>query len=273
MRVDFHLHTLASDGAPTPAELATAAADMRLRAWAITDHDTCAGWRAVRDAPGLVPGVECSTTWQGREIHVVGLGITPDEPDFSAFLTKNRALRLERMALMLGLLPQSVRGGLTVDGLVALAGNGPEGSVGRNHLARALARQGAVAGSGEAFTRWLSDEHLTDAGLPPYPDPTTTARAIRAAGGVAILAHPGCYGDLMVAIQLMELGLDGIEVAHPNLPGPLAQGLRTTAARRGWLQSCGTDLHYLGGTRRPGDCALGAERLQPLIERLQPAAA
>nr|MBA3847971.1 phosphatase [Planctomycetota bacterium] len=97
MNVDFHLHTSASDGAHEPARIAQAAAEARLVRWAITDHDSVAGWRAVAGAPGLVPGVEVTGQTDDREIHVVGLGVDPDDAAFAAFLAGIRATREQRM--------------------------------------------------------------------------------------------------------------------------------------------------------------------------------
>ena len=268
MRIDFHLHSNASDGAHPPMALAEAARSARLQAWALTDHDTLAGWRMIAGAPGLVPGVEASCSWNGREVHIVALGFDPAHPDLTDLLAGNRALRLQRLACLLDRLPPGIRKDTTVADVAALAANGPDGSLGRNHLAQTLVRSGAVSGSHEAFDRYLADEHLVDQGLPTFPGPEATAATIHAAGGVAILAHPGCYGDLPTIQALMACGLDGLETSHPNLPSPLAQGLRRVADRQGWLHSCGTDLHVLGH-RRPGGCALGADRMRPLLQRLR----
>ena len=267
MRVDFHLHSRASDGAHPATEMAAAAAAARLRHWSLTDHDTLAGWRTIAAAPGLIPGVELSTTWLGREVHIVGLGFRPDDAGLTNLLAANRKVRLTRLEALINRLPTEARTSITVASIAAEANNGPEGSLGRNHLARALTRSGAVTGSQEAFARWLADEHLVDQDVPAFGSPADAAEVVRAAGGIAILAHPGCYGELPLILTLMACGLDGIETCHPNLSSQLAQGLRKLAARHGWLQSCGTDLHHLG-VRRPGDCTLGAERLRPLLDRL-----
>src|SRR4051812_45829307 len=155
MRVDFHLHTSASDGAHDAARIAAAAVSARLDRWAIADHDTIAGWRAVAGAPGLVPAVEGTASEDGREGHVGGLGIDPEDAVFAAFLAANRAVRERRAAALIE------RVGL--GGRVALdeVREGAD-AVGRNHLARALVRHGIATSFSDAFARFLGDERLAD---------------------------------------------------------------------------------------------------------------
>jgi len=86
VRVDFHLHTTWSDGRLSPGELLEEVARGRLERWAITDHDTLGGSRELAGQPGLVPGVELSCWFEGREVHVAGLGVDPDVPELEAFL-------------------------------------------------------------------------------------------------------------------------------------------------------------------------------------------
>lgn len=275
MRADFHLHTWCSDGDSPPEALAAEVRRARLDWWAVTDHDTFAGWRqcAALGLPGLVPGVEVTASDGGREIHVVGLGTDPADPGLGALLARIRELRRERMVALIARLPAAVGGGLDPERVRDRRAPDAGESLSRNHLARALVERGAVARLRDAFTAWLGDEHLADGSLPAFPGIEEVAAAIRAAGGVAILAHPGCYREAARALPLMERGLDGLEVEHPNLDSGLAQCLRAEAAARGWLQSLGSDYHHPGGARRPGCVGLGAERLAPLLERITPAAA
>ena len=265
MRVDFHLHTRASDGAHDAARIAEAAASARLDRWAIADHDTVAGWRAVAGAPGLVPAVEVTAAEDGREVHVVALGIDPEDAALAGFLAGIRAVRERRATALIDRL--GLGGKVGLDELREGAD-----SVGRNHLARALVRHGIAASFSDAFARFLGDERLADAGLPPYPGVAAVGAAIRAARGCAILAHPGVYGSRQAAAALVERGCDGLETSHPNLSASLAGELRQYAARRGLLQSCGSDLHVIG-PRQPGDHRLRPALLAPLIARLDARAA
>ncbi len=251
MKTDFHLHTWHSDGALAPGALLAAVRQAQVEWFAVTDHDTLAGWSALRGTPGLLPGVEVTAGRNGREIHVVGLGIAPDEGGLAAFLAGIRATRLERLAVLIARLPVDVARGVTVADLRDRRA-GPEGALGRLHLARELVRRGGVPSVQEAFVHHLGDEYAVDAALPPYPAVADACAAIRAAGGVAILAHPGMYTTIGAVVELMALGCDGLETSHPNLDPTLASQLAAAAEERGWLASSGADLHYLGA-RKPGN--------------------
>jgi predicted metal-dependent phosphoesterase TrpH len=267
MRCDFHLHTRLSDGLPTPRELLAAVRKAGLDAFAVTDHDTLAGWRALAGEPGLVPGVEVTAGLAGREIHVVALGIDPEHQGFAAFLAGIRQLRVRRLTQLIARLGEEVRRGLTIDALASEGDARHADALGRLHLAKALVRRGGVATVADAFNHHLGDDYLVDAELEPYPQPTVAAEAIRAAGGVALLAHPGVYRTCAAVIPLLELGLDGLECNHPNLDPALAAELTAHAQARGLLISSGSDLHFLGGTRKPGEWNLDQAQA-PLLERL-----
>ena len=101
MKLDLHAHTTASDGWWHPTRLAEEAQRRRLVAWAITDHDTIAGWQRVAEAPGLICGCEFSTTGDGREVHLVGLGFDPEDASLAAIMARHRALRERRAEAIL----------------------------------------------------------------------------------------------------------------------------------------------------------------------------
>lgn len=262
MRLDFHLHTHCSDGAHPPAELLAAVRRARLDAWAVTDHDTLAGWRALAGEAGLVPGVEVTAEHGGHEVHIVGLGVDPDDAPFAAFLAAIRATRRERLTRLIASLSEDAR--LRLDDL----GGGVADSLSRSHLAQALVRLGRAHSISAAFNELIGDAHCAVLGLPPYPSPRAVAEAVRAAGGVAILAHPYVYGDLAVVEALLAHGLDGLETVHAGCPPEFGDGLRALAGRYGLLESCGSDTHWLGGSRQPGDQRLDRERAAPLLGRI-----
>jgi predicted metal-dependent phosphoesterase TrpH len=263
MRIDFHLHTNRSDGVLAPRELLAAVRHEQLAAWAVTDHDSVAAWRELQHEPGLVAGIEITSGVEGREVHVVGLGIDADSVALNELLTGIRVLRRERIGVVISRLPTQVSRGVTVADL----DDGRAESLGRNHLARAMLKRGGVASMHEAFTLHLGDEHIRDTGLPQFPPLRQCCEAIRAAGGVAILAHPGVYRSALVIAGLLDLGCDGLEVAHPNLDPLLADQLLELARSRKLLMSAGSDLHVLGA-RRPGIFGLTAQQLEPLASRL-----
>lgn len=261
---DFHMHTDASDGEHPAEHMAAAAARARLYRWAITDHDTLAGWRRVRGAPGLVCGVEVTAGDAGREIHIVGLGVDPEHAGLGELLAGIRRIRMQRVDALLERMPADVRRGLSAEQVKPASAD----AVGRLHLAKALARCGGVASVRDAFQLHLADEHISDTGLPPFPPIEQVTRTVHAAGGVAILAHPGAYRSI-VAIAPLTDHVDGIEAAHPGLPEHLQREILELARLRGLLISLGSDTHRISATRRPGGVHLDQPLLDPLLDRLR----
>ena len=267
MRVDLHLHTHHSDGQLAPRELLAAVRQQQVEHWAVTDHDSLMGWQALAGEAGLIPGVEVTAGAGGREVHIVGLGIDPQHAGLLAFLADIRALRLRRLTVLIARLPDDVKRGLTLEAMRGDHYAQASESFGRLHLARSIVRRGGVPSVHEVFASHLGDEHTADAELEPYPLPSVVGEVIRAAGGVAILAHPGVYGTFTVIESLMVQGLDGLEVNHPNLDPSLHATMLGAARARGWLVSAGSDLHFLGA-RKPGGWSLD-ELHRPLLERIR----
>ena len=168
MRLDFHLHTHCSDGALHPSELLAAVRKSRLEHWAVTDHDTLAGWRALRGEAGLVPGVEVTAEFGGREVHIVGLGIDPEDAAFAAFLAGIRTVRVTRLGRLITTLGESGR--LAVTDL----GGGTADSLSRYHLAKALVTLGRAPHVSAAFVDLIGDTHCAKLDLPPYPTPAAS---------------------------------------------------------------------------------------------------
>ncbi len=262
MKVDFHLHTHCSDGALHPAELLAAVRRSRLDHWAVTDHDTFAGWRVLKGEAGLVPAVEITAGLGTKEIHIVGLGVDTAHTGLSELLASIRALRVERMTRLIRHL--SLEAEVKVDDLRRWGAD----AVGRNHLARVLVERGVVADQRSAFADKLGDAALEGVELPSFPSPEIVCAAVRAAGGVAILAHPGMYPDRLTIESLLDRGLDGLETAHPNLDGPRSREFDAIRRARKLFASCGSDLHMLG-RRQPGCCPLPVEDIAPLVHRVK----
>jgi predicted metal-dependent phosphoesterase TrpH len=264
VRIDLHLHTWHSDGSLAPEQVLALVRAQRLKAWAITDHDSLLAWRGLREEAGLIPGVEITAAEDGFEVHVVALGIDGDDPVFEAFLAGIRVLRRERFALLVAHAAQHYGRPLALEDALDPRSECPS----RVHLAQALQRAGCVRHAHSAFQECLGDQQVRALDLPPFPDLPTTVAAIRAAGGVALLAHPGIYPSIDRIHQLMRLGdLDGLEVNHPNLQADLRLGLEALAIRHGWLRSCGSDFHW-AGRRSVGDWRLSHAEAAPLLERV-----
>ena len=188
--IDLHTHTTASDGSLSPSELVKAAADARLLAVAITDHDTIEGVEEAAQAGSdigieVVPGVEVSAEYSPGQMHIVGLFIDHHNQELGTWLSGIQGGRDTRNPRIIARL-QELGLPITMDEVVKVAG---EGSVGRPHIARVMVAKGFVDDTQEAFDKYLAK------GAPAYFDrlratPEDSIRRIHSAGGLAILAHP-----------------------------------------------------------------------------------
>lgn len=239
--VDLHSHSTRSDGAFAPARLVEEAAARGVTTLALTDHDTTAGLdeaEAAAQEYGLefVPGVEITCECAGTEVHLLGLGIDRLNPKLQRICADVQERRRERFFEMVARLrahgvPLSTEG---VEDGVSLA---------RPYLARLLVQQGKVAGYQEAFERYLRR------GRPGFVDHSRiriegAIEAIQAAGGVAVIAHPGLYrnGDEVV-FEARKLGLDGIECHHSDHNHDVSQHYVSLARKLELLVSGGADFH------------------------------
>jgi len=257
-RYDFHTHTIASDGSLTPTELVRAAAANGVTGFALTDHDTTDGIaeaqvEANRLGIELIAGIEISVNEQdgARSLHVLGLGLSPDDPVLRTRLAVARHERRTRAARMVTRL-QEAGVAIELGDVEAIAAGG---SVGRPHLARALVDLGVCRDADEAFVKYLRR------GRPGYePYAAFSAREaimlVHGAGGVAVLAHPplssgvDAPGGIEAFVErLLPDGLDGLEIWHPgHKPGQIRR-LRRLAREHDLLETGGSDFH---GEDRPG---------------------
>jgi len=252
VRFDLHTHSTHSDGTTSPGENAALAAGAGLSGFALTDHDTLAGWDEARDAcarHGLdfVPGIELSTEDDGASVHVLGYWVDPDDPDLAAENARLRVSRSDRAGQILARLAEL---GVVVDpaAVRAIAGTAP---IGRPHIAQAMVEAGVVASLDAAFDQYLAD------GGPAWVvkhavSPEDGVRLIRGAGGVAVLAHPGGHDDGAVQVggaslelvdRLVGAGLAGLEAEHAgHAPGTVSYW-RRVAADRGLVVTGSSDFH------------------------------
>jgi len=218
--IDIHTHTTASDGTDSPFALVKKALSTGVTTLAITDHDSTAGWQeaisALQPQIELVLGAEISClTTDGISVHMLGLLFDGENVAMQQILSDSRDTRIPRMRKMVELL-RADGINISLDDVYAAT---PEGAtVGRPHLADALVRNGVVAGRDEAFLELLSNEskyYVTHAA----PTPVDAILAIRAAGGVAVIAHPFASrrGQIITSETFQDLfaaGLNGVEVHH-----------------------------------------------------------
>ncbi|WP_311568545.1 RNase RNM [Photobacterium arenosum] len=251
MLFDLHSHTTASDGRLTPAELVKRATDFRVDVLAITDHDTVAGLESAQQAIDaqnlalkLVKGIEISTVWNNFDIHIVGLNIDPAHADIASLIAQQAERRTARAVLMGERLAKSQIEG-AYEGARALAG---DATLTRAHFARWLVEQGHAKTMQAVFKKFLTRGN-TGYVPPNWCSIAEAVQAIHAAGGQAVLAHPGRYD--MTAKWLKRLLCDfvaatgdAIEVAQPQQAQNERRTLAEYAEQFGLLSSQGSDFHY-----------------------------
>ncbi len=256
--IDLHLHSTASDGRLAPRELVALLAQRGVKVFALTDHDTVAGLPEAATAAAehglhLLRGTELSAEWLGRTIHVVGLGIQPEEPTLVAMLERLASCRAARASLIAARLDRAgAPGAAALDqALQAVGGPLPEPAalarVTRTHLARALVALGAAPNLDGAFTRWLGQRGraYVPAGWPPLAEVTA---AIVAAGGAPVLAHPLRYtlssGQRRRLVQEFKAaGGAALEVVVGGHAATQVEAATGLALRAGLAGSIGSDFH------------------------------
>ena len=244
--IDLHLHTTASDGRCTPAELVDRAARAGLTVMAVTDHDTTAAVDEVSAAGRargieVIAGIEITAVENGRDVHMLGYFINPADAQLSGFLARQRAQRIERVTAVGDRLAQL---GMPIDVAPLLAVAKADGgrSIGRPQIAQAMIAAGYVADSNEAFDRWLA------AGRPAFvpragPPPEDVIAIVHAAGGLVSLAHPGQTGVDPRISAYAKAGLDALEAYHPDHDRASTDRYREVASQLTLLVTGGSDFH------------------------------
>jgi predicted metal-dependent phosphoesterase TrpH len=272
--IDLHLHSTASDGRFSPADIVRKAAEHGLTAIALADHDTVDGivpaLTAAEAFPRLrvIPCVEISTDVPDGEVHVLGYFVDYTDPEFAARLERMRRSRQGRAQGMISKLRDL---GIHIEWqrVQEIAGGG---AIGRPHLALALLEKGYVTSIKEAFTRYIGR------GGPAYVEreKMTAVEAVALivkADGLPVLAHPFTVNDPeSLVIELKAAGLVGIEAYYNGYTADVIHQLVDLADRHNLITTGGSDYHGLddsaetmiGGAGTP---VASAEQLIALAEQ------
>ncbi len=250
MIIDFHTHSHASDGALSPRALLDEAVAAGVEQFALTDHDTVAGYCSLLEDDQALPaglellaGTELSTLWSGVGIHVVGLGMDVAHPTLQAGLEILDAARRERAELIAGRLEKLGMAG-ALAGAQAQAG---VSQIGRPHFAAWMVAAGHVADANQAFDKYLGAGKIGDVKT-CWPGLAEATGWIVAAGGVAVLAHPLKYRMTRTKLKrclkdFMAAGGRALEVYSGRQTDVQTRDLCKLALDLGLLASAGSDFH------------------------------
>jgi predicted metal-dependent phosphoesterase TrpH len=270
--IDLHAHTTCSDGTDSPADLVRAAQKAGLDVVALTDHDTTGGWTEAAGAvpPGLtlVRGAEISCAVDGIDVHMLAYLFDPGHPELTQEMDWARDDRVPRAkAIAASLAAAGVP--LTWEDVERRVQ--PGATVGRPHIADALVAAGVVADRNAAFAELLHNDSPHFVGHYAV-DPVRAVSLVKAAGGVAVFAHPGAsrrgrtVGDDVVGALAAE-GLDALEVDHPDHDEPTRRRLRGLAGELGLLVTGSSDYHGTGKPQALGACTTEADVYAELTSR------
>ena len=252
--IDLHVHSTASDGTLTPAQILELAEAQHLRAIAITDHDTIDGSKealqvGIPSSLDFLTGVELSAAppsflRRSGSFHILGYGLRLDDDELNQTLLVLQHARENRNPAIIERLGR-LGFDMTLAEVVEMVG---ESQIGRPHIARLMQKKGYVHSIDEAFDRYLGT------GKPAYVDKyrISCQRAlgiIRGAGGIPILAHPyllrlkEATEMEKLVVSLKKIGLEGIEALYPEHPPQATAFYEELAGRHHLLITGGTDFH------------------------------
>jgi predicted metal-dependent phosphoesterase TrpH len=257
--IDLHAHTTCSDGTDTPLALVKKAAASGITVLGVTDHDSTSGWTEATSALhgnlqlALGAEVSCLTT-DGISVHMLGLLFDGENQALQKLLSDSRDTRIPRMKKMIENL-QAAGYEISLEDVQAATPDGA--TVGRPHLADALVAKKIVKSRDEAFTDLLHNNS------PFYvshfaPTPEDAIKAIRVAGGVAVIAHPfasrrGQTLDANAFASLVAAGLNGIEVFHRDQSADERLQLLAVASELGLVVTGSSDYHGTGKLNQLGE--------------------
>jgi len=246
------MHTTSSDGRCTPEELVLRAWNAGIRTMSVTDHDTMAGVApATRAASPLgmtvVPGIEITSVYRGKDVHVLAYFLSESAPGLQEMLTRQRRQRVERAQEIADRL-DGLGVPIDVPALIETASAPGGKALARPQIAQALIAAGHVATVAEAFDRYLGED--SPAYVPHRgASPSDVVALVVAGGGVASLAHPGYRPQDEIIPELVETGLQAIEVFHSSHDKAAEQHYLNIATQHRLLATGGSDYHGEGVRR------------------------
>ncbi|MEG2657994.1 MAG: PHP domain-containing protein [Clostridiales bacterium] len=245
MKYDLHVHSNYSDGDFTMDELSILAKKNNLGGFAITDHDTVAGWAEIENLRAkhgiiIMPGVEISTEFNDTDVHILAYGLTLKSKNTLDLLGELYNSRFHRTELMVEKL-RSLGFDIEAKDVFAISG---QGSPGRPHIAKLMVQKGYAKTEKEVFEKYISRGSL--AYVPRKKvSPFECVKLIKSDGGFGVLAHSGIDDTYKLAEKLKDGGLWGLEVFHSSHSVVVERKLKELAENLGLEITGGSDFHSL----------------------------
>ncbi len=220
MKIDLHTHTSYSDGKLHPEELVKLYAEQGFDILAITDHDNIDAFKPAMKAARehgieLIPGVEISTLFQGRDLHILGYYVEQNK-ELLELLDFIRNERVYRAKKILALLKEHFDIELEMDRLFEISGT--KDVIGRPHIARAIVEKGYCKTQQDAFDNYIGDN--CPANLPKQSvTPEEAIAIIKRADGISVMAHPIYSGGITNIKAMIKAGIQGVEIYYPGQEG------------------------------------------------------
>ncbi len=250
MKIDLHVHTLYSDGVYSPEKIVDTALDVGLQAISLTDHDNILSYQVAQDyikeknladKIEIIRGVEINTLYKNYEVHILGYFMDSDNSDFKNLLKTQQQARIVQTKEIIALLAKKEGIKIKYDDIQKQVA--PGGSIGRPHIAKAIANAGGTSNVIEAYSKFINDSspvYVPRKTVSPYD----AVEVIYGAGGVPVIAHP--Y-DIDIAEKLiknlMSCGLRGIEAYHRKHSPACVEYFSSMAEELGLIVTGGSDFH------------------------------
>ncbi len=241
-RINLHLHSNVSDGALSPAQLIQRARQNGLDLISITDHDTSDAYPQLPQdyAPlRILPGMEVSSQHEGNDVHILAYGCDLDNPDLIAMTEmylvgrRQRAIRMIELLAELGL-------EISLEEVIRVAGS--RELIVRPHIAQILLERGYVDTKNEAFDKYIGNFKPAYVPKPEVSVPDAL-QIIHNSGGFAIIAHPGKLVRDSYIDEFIAMGIDGLEVWHPDHYQLEVETYIEICLKNGLYMTGGSDFH------------------------------
>lgn len=250
MKIDLHVHTLYSDGVFSPEKIVDTAIDVGLQAVALTDHDNILSYdvaqnyikeKNLSDKLEIIRGVEINTLHKNYEVHILGYFMDVENSDFKNLLKTQQQARIVQTKEIISLLAKREGIKIKYEDIQKQVAEG--GSIGRPHIAKAIANAGGTSNVIEAYAKFINDSspvYVPRKTVSPYD----AVEIIYGAGGIPVIAHP--Y-DIDIAEKLiknlMSCGLRGIEAYHRKHSPACVEYFSSMAEELGLIVTGGSDFH------------------------------